>query len=172
MLYCYHGPSAQRKPFLRFSVAKPRRVNAQSRCHGVEGVPARPQPEVDRALDRYLPAATRDPPPFTRRCATAFSPAANACGPILCLAAAEACGGKIDAALPLACAVECIHTYSLIHDDLPSMDNDDFRRGRRLATRFSAKASPCWRATRCSPSPLKLWRRRKADRALSTARHF
>src|SRR5258708_1591447 len=50
--------------------------------------------------------------------------------PILCLAAAEACGGKIDNALPLACAMECIHTYSLVHDDLPSMDNDDLRRGR------------------------------------------
>jgi geranylgeranyl diphosphate synthase type II len=50
--------------------------------------------------------------------------------PILCLAAAEACGGKFAAALPHACAVECIHTYSLIHDDLPSMDNDDLRRGR------------------------------------------
>ena len=50
--------------------------------------------------------------------------------PILCLAAAEAYGGKIDHALPLACAMECIHTYSLVHDDLPSMDNDDFRRGR------------------------------------------
>jgi geranylgeranyl diphosphate synthase type II len=50
--------------------------------------------------------------------------------PILCLTAAETCGGKIDNALPLACAMECIHTYSLVHDDLPSMDNDDFRRGR------------------------------------------
>jgi geranylgeranyl diphosphate synthase type II len=50
--------------------------------------------------------------------------------PILCLAAAEACRGKINNALPLACALECIHTYSLVHDDLPSMDNDDFRRGR------------------------------------------
>ncbi len=50
--------------------------------------------------------------------------------PILCLAVAEACRGKIDDALPLACALECIHTYSLVHDDLPSMDNDDFRRGR------------------------------------------
>ncbi|MBO0694488.1 MAG: polyprenyl synthetase family protein, partial [Verrucomicrobia bacterium] len=50
--------------------------------------------------------------------------------PILCLAAAEACRGNISNALPLACAVECIHTYSLVHDDLPSMDNDDFRRGR------------------------------------------
>src|SRR2546421_1483728 len=50
--------------------------------------------------------------------------------PILCLAAAEACHGKIENALPLACAVECSHTYSLVNDDLPSMDNDDFRRGR------------------------------------------
>jgi geranylgeranyl diphosphate synthase type II len=49
--------------------------------------------------------------------------------PILCLAAAEACGGSIEAAAAAACAVECLHTYSLIHDDLPSMDNDDFRRG-------------------------------------------
>ncbi len=50
--------------------------------------------------------------------------------PILCLAAAEACGGRPTDAMPLACALECIHTYSLVHDDLPSMDNDDFRRGR------------------------------------------
>jgi geranylgeranyl diphosphate synthase type II len=50
--------------------------------------------------------------------------------PILCLAAAEGCNGKAAAALPLACSMECIHTYSLVHDDLPSMDNDDFRRGR------------------------------------------
>ena len=50
--------------------------------------------------------------------------------PAVLLAAAAACGGTEAAALPLACAVECIHTYSLIHDDLPAMDNDDFRRGK------------------------------------------
>lgn len=50
--------------------------------------------------------------------------------PILCLAAAETISGKSDDALPLACAVECIHTYSLIHDDLPCMDDDDLRRGK------------------------------------------
>ena len=49
--------------------------------------------------------------------------------PIFCLAAAEACGGNDTLAIPAACAVECIHTYSLIHDDLPCMDNDDLRRG-------------------------------------------
>ncbi|GAA3405445.1 polyprenyl synthetase family protein [Paenibacillus hodogayensis] len=50
--------------------------------------------------------------------------------PILVIAAAEACGGKLEAALPVACAVEMVHTYSLIHDDLPALDNDDYRRGR------------------------------------------
>ena len=50
--------------------------------------------------------------------------------PALTRAAAEACGGREADALPLACAVECIHTYSLIHDDLPAMDDDDFRRGK------------------------------------------
>ena len=50
--------------------------------------------------------------------------------PALCLAAAAACGGRESAAMPLACAVECIHTYSLIHDDLPAMDDDDYRRGK------------------------------------------
>src|SRR5439155_686873 len=50
--------------------------------------------------------------------------------PTLCLAASAACGGHEEHAMPLACAVECIHTYSLIHDDLPAMDNDDFRRGK------------------------------------------
>ncbi len=50
--------------------------------------------------------------------------------PILALASCEAVGGHRDIALPLACALEMIHTYSLVHDDLPAMDNDDFRRGR------------------------------------------
>jgi geranylgeranyl diphosphate synthase type II len=50
--------------------------------------------------------------------------------PILCLAAAAACGGGREAAAPVVCALELVHTYSLIHDDLPCMDDDDFRRGR------------------------------------------
>ncbi|MFW5639672.1 MAG: polyprenyl synthetase family protein, partial [Thermodesulfobacteriota bacterium] len=50
--------------------------------------------------------------------------------PILCLAAAEAVGGDSADALPAACALELIHTYSLIHDDLPAMDDDDLRRGK------------------------------------------
>lgn len=50
--------------------------------------------------------------------------------PVLVLEACRICGGEVEKALPFACAVEMIHTYSLIHDDLPAMDNDDLRRGR------------------------------------------
>ena len=88
------------------------------------------QKSVDRALDRFLPK--KDVPPATIHKAMRYSLFAGGkrLRPILCFAAAEACGGKISDALPLASAIECIHTYSLVHDDLPSMDNDDFRRGR------------------------------------------
>lgn len=50
--------------------------------------------------------------------------------PILVIAACESLGGSLQAAMPVACSIEMIHTYSLIHDDLPAMDNDDFRRGK------------------------------------------
>ncbi|MDZ7950702.1 geranylgeranyl diphosphate synthase CrtE [Nostoc sp. DedQUE09] len=50
--------------------------------------------------------------------------------PILCLASCELCGGTLKMAMPTACALEMCHTFSLIHDDLPAMDNDDYRRGR------------------------------------------
>ncbi len=86
--------------------------------------------EVDRALDRYLPRESARPTTIHKAMRYSLFAGGKRLRPILCLAAAEACGGKTGPALPLACALECIHTYSLIHDDLPSMDNDDFRRGR------------------------------------------
>jgi geranylgeranyl diphosphate synthase type II len=88
------------------------------------------QKEIDRALDRFLPKATVAPATIHKAMRYSLFAGGKRLRPILCLAAAEACGGKANAALPHACAVECIHTYSLIHDDLPSMDNDDLRRGR------------------------------------------
>jgi geranylgeranyl diphosphate synthase type II len=88
------------------------------------------QKEVDRALDRFLPKESTPPATIHKAMRYSLFAGGKRLRPILCLAATEACGGKINAALPLACAVECIHTYSLIHDDLPSMDNDDLRRGR------------------------------------------
>jgi geranylgeranyl diphosphate synthase type II len=53
----------------------------------------------------------------------------------MCLMASEACGGEFEAALPAGCALELVHTYSLIHDDLPAMDDDDLRRGRATCHR-------------------------------------
>jgi geranylgeranyl diphosphate synthase, type II len=88
------------------------------------------QREVDRALNRYLPKANTKPTTLHRAMRYSLFAGGKRLRPILCLAAAEACRGDTDDALPLACALECIHTYSLVHDDLPSMDNDDFRRGR------------------------------------------
>ena len=85
---------------------------------------------IDRALDHFLPKASATPPTIHKAMRYSLFAGGKRLRPILCLAAAEACGGEIDNALPLACAVECIHTYSLIHDDLPSMDDDDLRRGR------------------------------------------
>jgi geranylgeranyl diphosphate synthase type II len=88
------------------------------------------QKEVDRALDRFLPKASVPPATLHKAMRYSLFAGGKRLRPVLCLATAEACGGKTTAALPHACAVECIHTYSLIHDDLPSMDNDDLRRGR------------------------------------------
>ncbi|HZR05692.1 MAG TPA: farnesyl diphosphate synthase [Candidatus Udaeobacter sp.] len=88
------------------------------------------QKEIDRALDRYLPKAITKPATLHKAMRYSLFAGGKRLRPILCLAAAEACRGNVSNALPLACAVECIHTYSLVHDDLPSMDNDDFRRGR------------------------------------------
>jgi geranylgeranyl diphosphate synthase type II len=88
------------------------------------------QKMIDGALDRFLPKDTAPPPTIHKAMRYSLFAGGKRLRPILCLAAAEGCKGKIAAALPLACAMECIHTYSLVHDDLPSMDNDDFRRGR------------------------------------------
>src|SRR5437899_2909358 len=88
------------------------------------------QKKIDRALERCLPNEKTRPPTIHKAMRYSLFAGGKRLRPILCLAAAETCGGKIDKALPLACALECIHTYSLVHDDLPSMDNEDFRRGR------------------------------------------
>jgi geranylgeranyl diphosphate synthase type II len=85
---------------------------------------------VNQALDRYLPGPKARPATIHRAMRYSLFAGGKRLRPALCLAAADACGGPRDEALPLACAVECIHTYSLVHDDLPAMDDDDFRRGK------------------------------------------
>jgi geranylgeranyl diphosphate synthase type II len=85
---------------------------------------------VNRALEGYLPAVRG--PAFRVVQAMHYSlfVGGKRLRPILCLAAAAAVGGDPGEALPVACALEMVHTYSLIHDDLPAMDNDDLRRGQ------------------------------------------
>ncbi len=85
---------------------------------------------VNEALDRSLPKASTKPQTIHKAMRYSLFAGGKRMRPALCLAAAEACGGRLQAAMPFACAVECIHTYSLIHDDLPAMDNDDYRRGK------------------------------------------
>src|SRR5678809_1187888 len=85
---------------------------------------------VDQALDGYLPRASARPKTIHKAMRYSLFAGGKRMRPVLTMAAAEACGGLPKAALPAACAVECIHTYSLIHDDLPCMDDDDLRRGR------------------------------------------
>jgi len=84
---------------------------------------------VEEALQHYLPADDIPAKIYEAVHYSVFN-GGKRIRPILCLAAAEAVGGDLASAMPVACALELIHTYSLIHDDLPAMDNDDFRRGK------------------------------------------
>ena len=84
---------------------------------------------IDTALDQCIPSAETRPVSLHKAMRHSVFAGGKRLRPILTLAAAEACGGTIEKAMPSACAVECLHTYSLIHDDLPCMDDDDMRRG-------------------------------------------
>jgi len=85
---------------------------------------------VETALFACLPAEGTRPAELAAAMRHAVLSGGKRLRPILCLAAAEAAGGKADAALHAACAVELLHTYTLVHDDLPCMDNDTLRRGQ------------------------------------------
>ncbi len=85
---------------------------------------------TNAALNHFLPSEKIKPATIHKAMRYSIFAGGKRMRPAVLLAAAEACGGSEKDALPLACAVECIHTYSLIHDDLPAMDNDDFRRGK------------------------------------------
>jgi geranylgeranyl diphosphate synthase type II len=88
------------------------------------------RPRIDAALAQYVEFDDGCPPNLTEAIRYALLAPGKRLRPQLVLMAAEACGGKVEAALPAACAVEMIHAYSLVHDDLPAMDDDDLRRGR------------------------------------------
>lgn len=85
---------------------------------------------IDRELDRLVPPETAPPETIHRAMRYSLFAGGKRIRPILCLAAAEAVSGDAGSAGPAACSLEFVHTYSLIHDDLPALDNDDYRRGK------------------------------------------
>jgi geranylgeranyl diphosphate synthase type II len=85
---------------------------------------------VDAALERFLPGEDVQPPTVHRAMRYSVLAGGKRLRPILVIAGAEAVGAPLSTVMPTACALEMIHTYSLIHDDLPAMDDDDYRRGR------------------------------------------
>jgi geranylgeranyl diphosphate synthase type II len=85
---------------------------------------------VDRMLHKLLPAERRYPATIHRAMRYSVFAGGKRLRPVLAIAAFEACGGRGGRIYPAACALEMLHAFSLIHDDLPCMDDDDFRRGK------------------------------------------
>ena len=94
--------------------------------HGLDGI----RHAVDERLDEWLPSASEPPARLHESMRYSVFAGGKRIRPILAILACRAAGGAEAAAMPAACAIECIHTYSLIHDDLPAMDDDDLRRGK------------------------------------------
>lgn len=86
--------------------------------------------QIETALDNYLPGSSTRPTRLHEAMRYSVLGGGKRIRPVLLLAACEAVGGSMKTAMPAACAIEMLHAYSLIHDDLPAMDNDDMRRGR------------------------------------------
>lgn len=85
---------------------------------------------LSQELENILPAAWTVPENLQQAMKYSLMAGGKRLRPLLVIAACEALGGRREAALPVAAAIEMVHTYSLIHDDLPAMDNDDYRRGK------------------------------------------
>jgi geranylgeranyl diphosphate synthase, type II len=93
-------------------------------------ITSRLSPAIEAALDRYSQLGEGCPERLREAMRYSLLAPGKRLRPMIVLLAAEACGGTLDSALPAAAAVEMVHAYSLIHDDLPAMDDDDLRRGR------------------------------------------
>jgi geranylgeranyl diphosphate synthase type II len=85
---------------------------------------------LEGLLDKFLPPENAEPKNLHKAMRYSVFSGGKRIRPVILVESAKVCGGKEASALPLACAVELIHTYSLIHDDLPAMDDDDYRRGK------------------------------------------
>jgi geranylgeranyl diphosphate synthase type II len=106
----------------------------------LEAILAEQRQQVDEALERWLPLQGDHPPKVHEAMRYSVFAGGKRLRPILALLACEAVGGNPEDAMPAAAALEMIHTYSLIHDDLPAMDDDDYRRGRRTCHRVYGEA--------------------------------
>ena len=95
---------------------------------------------VDEALQRHLPPADAYPPAVHEAMRYSVFAGGKRLRPILVIAGAEAVGGRMADVMPTACCFELIHTYSLIHDDLPAMDDDDYRRGQPTSHKVFGEA--------------------------------
>lgn len=114
-------------------------------CQGVkttelESYLAERRQMIQEALIRNMPSPDTYPPAVHQAMHYSLFAGGKRLRPILVLAAGEAVGSRPEPLLPAACAVEFIHTYSLIHDDLPAMDNDDYRRGRPTCHKIYGEA--------------------------------
>src|ERR1700693_2310238 len=101
---------------------------------------ARQQERVDRALRHWVPEESVQPESIHKAMRYSLFAGGKRIRPILCMAAAEAVSGCLLGVDSAACTLELIHTYSLIHDDLPALDNDDLRRGRRTCHKVFGEA--------------------------------
>lgn len=90
---------------------------------------ARTSQLISEALNRFTPDETMPPPRLQAAIRYSLLGNGKLIRPLLCVASAQAVGGRAEDVLPMACALEMVHTFSLMHDDLPALDNDDFRRG-------------------------------------------
>ena len=118
------------------------------------------QQRTESALDRALPAADIAPTRLHEAMRYAVLGGGKRVRPLLVHA-----GGQLSGAAPerldrVSCALEMIHAYSLVHDDMPCMDDDVLRRGKPTVHVSSTKPPPCWSATPCRPRPSCMWPRR------------
>ncbi|MGO9642209.1 MAG: polyprenyl synthetase family protein [Candidatus Acidiferrales bacterium] len=95
---------------------------------------------VDRTLERLLPSEQTPPPSIHKAMRYSVFAGGKRVRPILCLESARIFTAQLDPVLPVACSLEFIHTYSLIHDDLPALDNDDLRRGKPTSHKMFGEA--------------------------------
>src|SRR3989338_8060461 len=86
---------------------------------------------IDKALDKYLPLSSVRPQIIHRAMRYSVFPGGKRIRPIFTIAGFQACGGKGDSVMPVACGIELAHSYTLVHDDMPCMDDDDYRRGKK-----------------------------------------